>query len=308
MRYGLMLAALAACVPAAAHAKVVSGSSSIASCLTTSGSASNCTDRFFISTTFAGLTTSFLGVPQATFTSAFNSWNAVNGGLWTLVNGGAVNVTITPHLQATADALAGGLGEVLFTLNGSQQTLANLVWTQALVINYSPLTGALAAPELTLDTFSLSQDPAGDNPSFPKTCVAASSGASPAGGAFCGPIYPFQYGSTLANETYNGVPLGVDPFYDAPQGLWPNNSFDAISLLSSVSPSTDTLTVYQGVNYGFSLAVGSSSGATASASALDGIVLSAPEPSTWATLIAGFAGLGLMGCRRRVRSSPPLVH
>ena len=122
------------------------------------------------------------------------------------------------------------------------------MWTQALVVNYTALTPGLAEPIETLDTFSLREG----SPGFPTSCVPASSGASPSGGAFCDPIYPFQYGDTLANFSLAGIPLGVDPFIDAPSGLWPNASFDAITLLSAVT-APDTLTVYQGVEYGFTL-------------------------------------------------------
>jgi len=75
-------------------------------------------------------------------------------------------------------------------------------------------------------------------------------------------------------------PLGIDPFFDAPAGFWPNASFDAVTLLSTVSPTSDMLTVYQGVRYGF-------------------LLVAVPEPSTWAMLLAGFAGLGFAGYRAR---------
>ena len=291
---GLVLAGFLALAPAA-HGKVTSSATTAPTCLTLTGTASNCVDTAFLTTTTVGANSDFFGV-SATFTTAFNAWDAGNGDAWTLVNGGTVDVSISPHITLSASPETAGLGEVLFTLNGSQQTLSNLVWTQALIITYSPLTGPLSHPEATLDTFSLSQNAAGSNPNFPKTCVAPSSGASPANGAFCGPIYPFQYGSTLATETVNSVTLGVDPFYDAPQGDWPNATFDAITLLSTVSAATDTLTVYQGVNYGFTLTAESSASAAALSGA--GAILNVPEPSTWAMLGLGFAGLALARYRR----------
>ena len=142
-------------------------------------------------------------------------------------------------------------------------------------------------PSETLDTFSFSQNVEGANPSFPKTCVPASAGASPEGGAFCGPIYPFQYGSTLSDHTINGVSLGVDPFYDGPHGEWPDASFEAITLLSTVSTATDTLTVYDGISYGFTLSTLETTVAT-------------PEFATWVMMSIGFVGLGFTSYRARL--------
>jgi hypothetical protein len=261
---GLALAALLT-LGSAAHAQVISGTATASVCLTLSGTAKNCTDKGFLNKTPVGANSDFIGAPEvggsttpATFTSAFDAWDAADGDVWTLVNGGGVDVSISAVIGVSASADGAGLNPVLFTLTappGGQQILDNLVWTQALVINYSPLKGSLARPEQTLDTFDFSQNAAGSNPKFPKSCVAASSGASPKNGAFCGPIYPFQYAAELANDKIDGVPMGVDPFYDAPEGDWPNASFDAVTLLSTVSQATHTLTVYQGVSYGFSLSV-----------------------------------------------------
>jgi hypothetical protein len=271
---GLALAALLSLAPAA-HAQVVSASVTLPTCVTfTGGTAGNCTDTGFLDLSLAGANSEFIGAPAvdgsstpATFTSAFDSWNAANGGAWTLMDGGTLDVSINVYIGVSAGLFGAGLNPVVFTVAGSEPTLADLVWTQALVVNYTALTpGPLAAPIETLDTFSLSEG----SPGFPTSCVPASSGASPPGGAFCDPIYPFQYGDTLASFSLDGIPLGVDPFFDAPSGLWPNASFDAVTLLSAVT-APDTLTVYQGVEYGFTL--------------------STPEPPTWALLMAALPGL-----------------
>ncbi len=292
----LALAALVTLGPATAQATVESAKLSLPSCLTLGGAGSDCTDTAFLNTNLVGATSEFIGSPSvngatATFTTAFDAWDEASGGAWKLVNGGTISVSTSAYTGINASVDGAGLSPVLFTVSGSQTILKNLVWTQALVINYSPLTGPLAKPEETLDTFSLSQNAAGANPNFSKACAPASSGASPSGGAFCGPIYPFQYGSTLADYSLDGRQLGGDPFYDAPEGDWPNAGFDAITLLSSVNEQTDTLTVYQGWSYGFTL---SAEEPTANISGSKSLVLTGivPETSTWVMMVLGFAGLG----------------
>ena len=269
-----------------------SASWNVGACATLSGAAPSCTVTGFLESGAVGASSDFIGSPTvpgsaapATFASAFNAWNGANGGQWTLVDAGSqfasLGVTLNAYVGLNATQIsginvAGGLSPVVFTVNGgSADVLSSLVWTQALVVNFTPLLGALAQPIQTLDTFDLSQDAAGDNPGFPTACAPASSGASPAGGADCGPIYPFQYGDTLdgyAIAVGGGiVPLGVDPFVDGPMGNWPNASFEAITLLSSVDPDTHTLAVYGGFAYGFTLSV--------------------PEPSTWALLLMALPAL-----------------
>ncbi len=305
---GLGVAALLAFTLVAANAAragVVSAAVTLPSC--DGGRLRNCTDTRYLSKEPAGEKSRFIGSPAvggavATFASAFAAWNAANGDAWKLVDGGKLDLRIDATVDVSASNSAGGLSPVIFTLGGgSAALLGKLAWTQALVVNYTPIGGALRTPIETLDTFGFSQDANGDNPGFPKTCAGASSGASPSNGAFCGPIYPFQYGATLSNRVLHGVRLGVDPFYDAPQGLWPNASFEAVALLSSVEPLMDTLTVYQGEAYGFSLratAAGAGAGRWATSAAAGDPV---PETSTWAMALAGFAVAGLFrfAARRR---------
>ena len=301
-QFCLGVSAFLTLAPAGASAAVRNETLTLRSC--DNGLLTNCADTAHMSTTLAGANSRFIGSPVvgrsvATFTTAFDAWDAANGDKWKLVNGGALPLKINTTVGLSAGNDGAGLSPVIFTLSGgSPSLLSQLEWTQALVANYTPLEGSLTAPIETLDTFSLSQDAAGDNPGFPGTCVSAGRGASPSGGAFCGPVYPFQYGSTLSNDALDGVPLGVDPFYDAPEGAWPNASFDAITLLSSVNPSTDTLTVYDGVAYGFSLRASAGGRALGLSRAADPI----PEPSTWALALCGFAAVGFARCAAR-RSS-----
>ena len=296
---GLALSAMWALAPVGAHAAVESASVSEPSC--DGGLLTSCVDTAYMNTSLVGANSQFIGSPviagsstPATFTSAFDAWDAANGNSWKLVNGGVLSLSINAHVGLDAGQFSAGLQPVIFTISGaSSSLLSRLVWTQALVANYTPLQGPLAEPIQTLDTFSFSQNAAGSNPNFPTTCGAGSAAA-------CGPIYPFQYGSTLSQDQLDGVPLGVDPFYDAPQGEWPDASFDAITLLSTMSTATDTLTVYDGVSYGFALsAFGnvSAAGALQASSAI-------PEPSTWAMMLIGFGGLGFLGYRQTRRAKP----
>ena len=306
---GLVLSALWTLAPVRSNATVESVSVTAPVC----DSGPSCTDTAYFNTSSVGATSQFIGSPiiagsstPATFASAFDAWNAANANQWTLVNGGVLSLNLAADLGPNVGPFTAGLSPVIFTLPGENAgnyvldtapsgahsivAVSQLVWTQALFINYTPLLGSLAAPIQTLDTFSLSQN--GSNPNFPATCAPASSGASPAGGAFCGPIYPFQYGSTLSGYEIDGVPLGVDPFYDAPQGDWPNASFEAVTLLSTVSAATDTLTVYEGFSYGFKLSGGAST--AEGLRTADAI----PEPATWAMMLLGFVSLAAAALRR----------
>ena len=269
--------------PTATYASVLTNTVTQPSC--NNGAFVNCSERTYESDTLANASSTFLGSPilggtPATFTTAFSAWDAANGNAWKLVNGGTLNLTISPDVSvgvSSTNNWVAGLS-ALFTISGESAFLIpKLVWTQALVVNYSPLTGPLSRPIQTLDTFSFSQD--GSNPSFPTSCSSWSNGAGSRGATFCGPIYPFQYGTSVAEQRFGRVAFGDDPFYDVPQGNWPDASFEAFALLSEVNPATDTLTVYQGIEYGFQLAV--------------------PEAATWAMVELGFAGFGFAVARRR---------
>ncbi len=286
---GLLLFAGFALAPASANAAIESRSYTLGSCA--GGIYHDCRATSFLSTEPAGADSAFIGSPSfggspATFTRAFDAWNAAAGGGWRLIEGGSLDLTISPHVEVSTNDSEGGLFPVLFTIGvADPATLAPLSWTQAIVTNDSPVAGRLSPPVMTLDTFSFSQNAEGDNSQFPKTCVPAAAGATPRGSAFCGPIYPFQYGTALSGYTLNGIPLGDNPFVDGPAGPWPDSSFQAVTLLSAVSTATETLTVYQGVSYGYGLAVN---------------VI--PEPATWALALCGFAVLGL--ARAGLRGRP----
>jgi hypothetical protein len=123
-----------------------------------------------------------------------------------------------------------------------------------------PYPTDLKPPLNTLDTYSNSKgntsDTAWTSPCTPipgqtpgnNNTTPAPIGPTPAGTAYCDPIYPFQSAGAS--------------FFDGPQAYWPDESFRAIALLSTVTFVTNAsgaiterdLKVYNGVNWGFDLA------------------------------------------------------
>ncbi len=299
----------------------------VGSCATGAGTASNCADTGYISTTTANATTSFIGgsiggADPATvdFTSAFNSWNAANGDQWTLVNGGNLDVQLTVNATVgSAGSGSSGLSDIIVTLGnfvqGNGPSEQQLVWTQGLAVNYAPGFG-MTSPFTTLDTYSLSAGSSGSGGAFQSACEAlpgqtpGANNTSPSivpavtsGKAYCDPIYPFQYGSEYSSV--DGVATGTDFFYDAPQAPWPDGGFRGVSLLSTITFGTNaagtvtsrTLTVYQGVSYGFNLATNSSDPNGSATLARNLLLQEVPEPGALAMLALGLPVLGLL--RRR---------
>ena len=279
-----------------ANATVQSLTVTVANCQAGAETVPQCSDTGYLSNQIVGATDSFIGGFPNTqsdlfnFTDAFNNWNAANGSLWHLVDGGALPVSFTANVTVGAGTFTGGINPIIVSINysptGNDPTLAQLVWTQALVINYSPTSvDMVSPPAVTLDTYSLSAGSSGSSGAFLSACepipgqtpgpnntIAANIGATASGQAYCDPIYPFQYGpSTIA---------GPDPFADAPQGLWPDDAFRGIALLSTVTFDTDgngnitdrVLTAYDGISYGFNLSV-------------------VPEPATLVLLLGPAAGM-----------------
>jgi hypothetical protein len=306
-----ILAALGMCsllaVPRPAIAALESGTLPIANCQSATQTFGQCYDTGFFSDEIVGATDSFIGnFPGAnsaayTFTDAFNNWNAANGNQWQLVNGGYLPVSLgLSAFTISAGTFGGGINPIILSIVGytpgaGDPSLSQLVWTQALVSNYTATSGGtLATPVVTLDTYSLSQGSAGSGGAFQTACEAipgqtpgpnnstpSTIGATASGQAYCDPIYPFLYGTSTN--------VGPDPFGDGPQGAWPDDAFRGIALLSTVTFDTNSsgaiidrvLTVYEGIDYGFTLA--------------------APEPGTL-LLLAPAAGVVMLYRRRRVRS------
>jgi hypothetical protein len=330
----LVLAALATLMAASpASATILSASTSVASCTNSHGQTVNgCTDTIYYSSSTASDTTPFLtgsidGVNPITadFDTAFTDWNAANGNKWTLVDGGVLNLTITLSIAPSASTNSGGITPVIanisnYTPGYNDPTLGQLAWTQALFTDYTPTAGPTRTPDVTLDTYALSAGSAGSGGAFQTACTAIPSapnpddnttpstiGAVPSGTAFCDPIYPFQYGSSDNGASANGVLLGTDFFYDGPQGPWTTGAFRGISLLSTVTYDTnaqgtvtgDILTVYQGIDYGFTLASTPGSGTTTTPGVVSlQLTQDVPEPPTTSLLALGLLAAALIRTTR----------
>jgi hypothetical protein len=277
--------ALAAVPVARAKATILMESNTIVGC---QGAGSDCTNTVFLSTDTPNDVTPFIGgsiaganPALADFTTSFNAWNAANGNLWTLINGGTLNVPISATLSPAIGNGGGGVGSIIvtpgdYTPTAGQPSLSQLVWTQALFTNYTPTAGVITGPVVTLDTYSLSAGSPGSGGAFQSPCVPipgqspgadntapSTIGAVPSNSAYCDPIYPFQYSTEYTGDTLNGITLTDDFFFDAPEATWPDAAFRSVALLSTVTYVTNSageitaqdLTVYQGIEYGFSLDV-----------------------------------------------------
>jgi hypothetical protein len=178
------------------------------------------------------------------FRAGFDAWNATNAAnaQWTLMDGtggraeGELSGTydVTTFRAQIFGPNSGGL-----TINVNLSGIANLrapgpnetlVWAQALFDNYTVPDGALVNPffEMDIDT----------------SCAANTT--------FCPPAYPFQFAN--------------DHFYDQPRAPFPNRFFEAEAFLSYVDYNARTLTIYDGIDYGFRNDV-------------------VPEPGTWALCV-----------------------
>ena len=204
------------------------------------------------------------------FQEAFNTWNGARpvAQQWTIKNGGALDLSFqVVDFEAQANnpnARLGGLDIVIDPENYAGKLVGGaagpaagtLAWVQGLYINYQPGKN-LAAPVDTLDTFSFSGGPSGSGPAFSNPCTPIPAGnpstvppnltPDPANQrAYCDPLYPFQNAPGGA-----GQPNG---FGDAPRGFWDiPASFRGIALLATLDTTTNTMTVYNGVSYGFDL-------------------------------------------------------
>jgi hypothetical protein len=275
--------------------------------------AKTCTDTAFVSNavanplstfvspnTFNGKTPAVIGPSAKTFVSAMDNALATQANLmkpvagkpaWTVVYGGTLDVTIAASFSVQAGgngAYRGGMNMFanITAYNPAGNSLGQgvtapaanqLVWTQALYINYQPNSAATtpASPANTLDDFTFNtggtgravpltpaQKKAGVTPGpfnkaptpLPATGKKAAYAVVPSNLAadpddqlsYADPVYPFQNPAGAA---------GVNGFGDGPMGFYQTPaSFRAVALLSSVNTTTDVITVFNdGVDYGFDL-------------------------------------------------------
>ena len=164
------------------------------------------------------------------FLNAFDAWNQAMG--WTLDGspqnpGGTFNITTATAQQFPAVLpISGGLTIDIY-LNGLNIPPLNggmLVWTQGLLLNYNPITGAIVAPYYAMDTSTLSG----------LTCNGIT--------IYCPPAYPYQYPD--------------HSFYDQPRDLYfkppaKQAFFDADAYLAIENPGKKTLELLDGVSYGY---------------------------------------------------------
>ena len=220
---GVLLALLSAAIPllrlhdaAAIPIKITDKAQLVATAPTCTGGGmnfKNCTSTAFINATSIDGT-------DADFSKEFKAWNATNpkGSQWTLVNGGAlpggtVDVTV---FRAIANNRNGGLDITMsWDFKGDK---TGFFWTQGLNLNYSVEKGVIVDPFDELDV----------NKNF----------AMP-------PLYPRQGG------LYRNLKDSI--FEDLPRGPWPDSFFNASAFLDKVDFKTKTLTIYEGVRYGFKL-------------------------------------------------------
>jgi len=205
------------------------------------------------------------------FLAAFNAWNS--SGDWTLQSGGSLSgfFNITASAQQFNFRQLGGVTIVtsidgitsLPALTGTQQ----LVWVQGLYENYSPTDGSILTPFYAMDIMAPGAA-CGDSGPYPPT-------------PYCGPAYPFQF----ADGHFGDQPKA---FYDlgSSQAFFQANAYLAVE-----DAAVRTLTVYDGISYGFSNNVSAT------------VPAEAPEPS--AAWLLGCSLLAIPWYRRHSREAEP---
>jgi hypothetical protein len=189
------------------------------------------------------------------FKASFDAWNEKNpaGGKWTLADGGALPGGKFEINEFDADARS-TVGELKIRIgwiyDGADKS--DYKWSQAIAANFTRDPPGRSDPYVTMD-------------------VGPTAGCSDGVLAtHCPPLYRFQYDDRH--------------FFDGPRAPWPDSSFDGYAILSKVDRTTRTLTIYEGVEYGFKLAA-----------------KVVPEPETWVFMVV--LGAGVAWRVRRGQSS-----
>lgn len=192
---------------------------------------------------------------DASFKKAFDGWNAKNAAdkKWNLKDGGALPGGKFEISQFDADARR-TVGELIIRIqwkyDGADK--GDFKWSQGLETNFT------VSPDAAVPAF------------FDMDVRAAAGCDDSVLDKQCPPLYPFQYADRR--------------FYDGPKAPWPEGFFHAWTFLSKSDPTTRTLTIYEGVKYGFDLSVGRM----------------VPEPQTW---VFAAVAIAVVGWRMRRRAA-----
>ncbi len=205
------------------------------------------------STAYVDTTKSLTG-NDPDFKKGFVDWNARQKDKWTLEDGGALpggTFEIADFYAIAQDDFGGMKLRLNWTYDpplGTPPELmrSNFSWTQGISTNYDP------KHPFRLDVMSRDK------------CLGKIVGL-PEINCNDAPAYPFSYDNGL--------------FSDTPRGAWPNDSFSAFFFVSHIDRVQRKLTIFEGVNYGYTLAASS-----------------IPEPSFWYLMLSGF---GLVGASLR---------
>jgi hypothetical protein len=229
------------------------------------------------------------GAISPLFQQAFDSWNASVNKSWTLANGGALGGYFDVTSFAPEESTGWTAGGVLIDVDISHITglpaltdNESLIWVQALYVNYDVNSNSIIDPVYHLDLASSQCNVNGPN-------------------AWCAPAYPYQY----ASGSYS-----TGHFHDEPsalyQGLGSTQAFfDANTYLAIENTANNTLTVYDGVCYGFQNEVSSSrdsfSPIAPGANTCGAASAASPEPGVLTLCISGLAAMLSIG-RKRYRA------
>ncbi|SIO29873.1 hypothetical protein SAMN05444722_1289 [Rhodovulum sp. ES.010] len=182
--------------------------------------------RYKDCTSTATISKSALGGKGDTFFGqSFEAWNAAQADAWTLVtkddDDNALSVDgemVVTLFNAVAAPTFGGLQIRVQWREVSSDYKEDYFWSQAVHANYD-LDGNIVAPYAFMDVKNKTS-----------TCRDIPQAA---------PFYYCQYGTRK--------------FYDYPKGPWPNASFRGHAYISKVDREARTLTIYDGIDYGFVL-------------------------------------------------------
>lgn len=189
----------------------------------------------------ASLSTTAIGGSDAEFKKSFDAWNSAlpAASKWTLVDAGLLpggSLKVSTFDAYLGTAVGGVEINVIWEFTPPAGDPAKDLWSWAQGLN---------------DNYTIS--PPAFVPPFYEMDNAGSTAT---------PLYPFQYPDRH--------------FYDKPAAPLPTGSFSARAMLVRVDTTFRTLTAYEGLSYGFTLAA----------------VQAIPEPGTLVLWLAGLAGVG----------------